>query len=148
MHGIYRFSASLLLVVTLALSGCQKYEDGPTFSLQSREGRVTGNWVAELVSRNEIEETSEYAVFNVQFSENGRMTWRTQTFAVPVLVEVGASWELANLDEEIKVTFDQVDPVSGETRLLYLKIQRLTKTELWFDYQISGDRWRVRLRPA
>lgn len=104
--------------------------------------------MATLVSRNEIEETAEYAVFNVQFSENGRMNWRTQTFAAPVLVEVGATWELANLDEEIKVTFDQPDPVSGETRLLYLKIQRLTQSELWFDYQVSGDRWRVRLRPA
>ncbi len=136
----------LLVLAVVLTGGCRKYEDGPLFVLKSREARVAQNWVAEVVARNEIDETDKYAIYNLTFSDNGRLNWRIQQFTDPTVIETLADWQLASNDEEIRLEFDTPDPVSGETRLLYLKLSQLTTKEMWISYTVNGDRYRARLK--
>lgn len=131
------------LLLNLALSGCRKYEDGPTISFQSKEARLADNWVARTLFRNDLDELDRYAVYNLILNRNGRMTWRIQPTGGD-LVEVAGDWELANVNEAIRITFDEKDPVSGETRLLFMDIRRLTADEFWVNFtDIEGDNYDV-----
>lgn len=132
-----------ILLLNLTMSGCRKYPDGPTFSFQSKEARVTGNWVARTFFRNSLDELNRYDVYNLQFLREGRMVWRVQP-AGGVLSEITGDWELANVNEAIKITFDLRDPVSNEVRLLYMDIRRLSGDELWVSFtDIDGDKFDV-----
>ncbi|RMG71354.1 MAG: hypothetical protein D6722_07010 [Bacteroidetes bacterium] len=133
----------VVLLGSVSLSGCRKYEDGPSFSLLSKEARIVGNWVARSFFRNDLDELDDYSVYNIQFTAAGRMIWRIQLVGQDVVETVG-DWELANVKEAIKITFDEKDPVSGETRLLYMEIRRLTADELWVNFtDINGDNYDV-----
>lgn len=136
--------ASLLLGLIM-ISGCSRYEDGPSFSLTSREARVTNQWTISALFRNDIDETNQYLAYNMLFKENGTLTWQLEldggTFA-----EIGAKWELTSLDRQIKLTFDEPDPISGDIRLLYMDIRRLTNDEMWLSFLQDGDYYDIQLK--
>jgi hypothetical protein len=143
----FPITGMLLLTGLLLLSGCRKYEDGPTFSLTSREERVANNWTAELVFRNDIDETDEYLTYAMVFSKGGRLTWQLELKSEPTaFLEIGASWELTSLDRQIKLTFDDPDPISGDIRLLYMDVRRLTSDELWLSFLQDGDYYDLKLK--
>ncbi|MDX1906600.1 MAG: hypothetical protein SF053_06150 [Bacteroidia bacterium] len=133
-----------MISLALMMAGCTKYEDGPAISFRSRESRLAQNWIATQVFRNQIDESSQYLVYNMIFDKGGRLNWRIQTPTTP-LVESGSAWEFAVVDEQIKLT---LDPVNGETKLLYIEIRRLTGDELWIHFLTEGDYYDVRFRPA
>ena len=133
------------MVLAFSNFSCRKYEDGPNFSLRSKEERVVNNWQAQSVFRNDLDETGQYTAFSMVFERNGRLTWVVDPDATDP-VTVGASWELTSLNLQIKLTFDEKDPVSGETRLLYMDIRRLTETEMWLSYLFEGDYYDLKLK--
>lgn len=135
----------VVLGLTMALSSCRKYEDGPTFSLTSKTERVVNSWTAQSLFRNDIEETSQFLAFTMDFARNGRFTWTSTREGIDPIT-VGATWELTDLNNQIKLTFDDLDPISGETRLLYMDIRRLTQTELWVTYLFEGDYFDLKLK--
>ncbi|MEM7654502.1 MAG: hypothetical protein AAF399_00105 [Bacteroidota bacterium] len=138
-------AVAMFLLGLIFISGCRRYEDGPTFSLTSREERVINQWTVESVFRNDIEETSDFLTYIMVFSSNGRLSWQT-TLNGGDFVEIGAEWELTSLDRQIKLTFDDPDPISGETRLLYMDIRRLTNDEMWLSFLRDGDYYDLKLK--
>ncbi|MEZ4829678.1 MAG: hypothetical protein R3C61_25845 [Bacteroidia bacterium] len=136
----------LLLSFTVIFSGCRKYEDGPTISFLSKQSRVANDWRAEAVFRNDIDETKDFTVYAMTFSKAGRLTWTIQKEGQIDPVIVTGDWELASVKEQIKITFDAKDPVSGETRLLYMDILRLTEDALWLSFLTEGDYYDLRLK--
>ena len=79
------------------------------------------------------------------FTKEGRLTWVIQKTGQPEPIQITANWELANVKEAIKLTFDEKDPVSGETQLLFLDILRLTSKEMWLHFLTEGDYYDIRL---
>ena len=136
-----------IAMVVLLGTGCRKYPDGPNFSLIPKEQRIAQTWQVDQLYRNDIEETDAYEAFTMVFTAGGRFTW---TLDLPNVdpISVAADWELASVKEQIKLTFDDKDPVSGETRLLFMDIRRLTQDELWLYYLTEGDYYLVRLKRA
>lgn len=132
-------------VALMGTTSCRKYEDGPTLSFLSREARVVNDWVAEDITRNDIREFTKFESYSMNFTEGGRATWTYKRVGEPE-VSVAADWELATVDEEIKLTFDTPDPVSGQKRLLYMEIRRLTDDEMWLSYLTDGDYFDVKLK--
>ncbi|MDX2247440.1 MAG: hypothetical protein SF052_11720 [Bacteroidia bacterium] len=135
----------LLLTLSTILSSCRKYEDGPTISFLTKQSRVANDWRAAAVFRNDIDETTDFPVYAMTFSKAGRLTWTIQKEGQVDPVVVTANWELASVKEQIKITFDTKDPLSGETRLLYMDILRLTESELWVSFLSEGDYYDLRL---
>ncbi|MDX2284575.1 MAG: hypothetical protein NW241_10450 [Bacteroidia bacterium] len=141
---IQRIAFMTLAAAALLLGACVKYTDGPFMSLRSKQERVANNWKAGQVFRNNLDETDRYEVFGMNFTKAGRLTWQIQLRGQP-LVETAAAWELASVKEQVKLTFDLKDPVTGETRLLFMDIRRLAENELWLQYLSEGDYYEVRL---
>jgi hypothetical protein len=142
------FPASAIAALLLGLimvSGCSRYEDGPTFSLTSREARVTNQWTISALFRNDIDETNQYLTYNMLFNEKGTLNWQIELDG-GTFTEIGAKWELTSLDRQIKLTFDEPDPVSGEIRLLYMDIRRLTNDEMWLSFLQDGDYYDIQLK--
>jgi hypothetical protein len=138
--------AFAFLLWALAASACVKYEDGPWMSLRSKTARVANTWDADFVFRNQLDETIDYELYQLDFTKEGRLTWRIQPRG-GTLAEIGAAWELASVNEQIKITFDAKDPLTGETRLLYADIRRLKENEMWLYFLQNGDYYELRLSP-
>ncbi|GAB4421285.1 MAG: hypothetical protein OHK0039_35920 [Bacteroidia bacterium] len=129
-----------VLALVLCFAGCRKYEDGPTMSLRSKQERVVNNWKAVAVYRNDLDETQQYEAYNMIFNKSGRLIWQIQPVG-QALLETTADWELANVKEAIKLTYD-----NPADRLLYLDIMRLTEEEMWIHFlSIDGNYYDIRL---
>lgn len=64
---------SLSILFVVFSSGCKKYEDGPLFSLRSKEARVVNNWKYERIF--DVKTGNNYTVYNyklIEFFDNGR----------------------------------------------------------------------------
>ena len=72
----------LIFGITFFLSSCEKYEEGPAFSLRSPEKRLTGTWGLSMVKMNNVlvdptsiswlspdENTSLFPLFEIPFSK-------------------------------------------------------------------------------
>lgn len=154
------FSSMLTVIfalgLVLTLSSCRKYEDGPTISFRTKNARVTNVWKMESISRNDLDESDRYEFMTWNFQEPnsdgiGQLEWSYRIAGdTSDIIFPAATWELATLKEQIKLSYvDVVDPVGPviETRLLYLDIRRLLEDELWIMYRIDGDDYFVRLAP-
>lgn len=80
----------------------------------------------------------------MNFNKSGRLSWRVGIDGLDSQ-EILADWELASVDEQIKLTFDEKDPVSNETRLLYMDILRLEENSMWIRFLSEGDYYDIRL---
>ncbi|MCI4667297.1 MAG: hypothetical protein MRZ79_03985 [Bacteroidia bacterium] len=139
------FFLSLTLIIGMGLlESCRKYDDGPTFSLRSREERVANTWTANSLTRNTIDETNLYETYTMKFGREGKLEWTTKKFDGDQEV-IFADWELFRVDEEIKITLTDPDPVSGERLSFSFEIRRLKETELWLHFIMFGDEWDVQL---
>lgn len=47
-----KYLALLSLLATFALSSCNKYSEGPNFSLLTRKARITNDWVLESYTKD------------------------------------------------------------------------------------------------
>lgn len=134
---------SLLLLLPM-FSGCRKYPEGPSISFRSKAERVANNWRANFVFRNNIDETVRYDNYEFRFDRNGEFTW-TVTFEGLDPFSLSGTWELATVDEEIKLTYN--DPAAAEERYLYLQILKLYEDDLWVSFISEGDQYDLKLLP-
>jgi len=114
-----------VLLGTMILFSCGKYEDGPKFSLASKKARLTGKW--EVV---EIDRDSPPAgqSMTMEFSKDGdlEIVSRYQDYEGQWQTYISkGDWEWASDKEEIEITID------GDRTTF--TILRLTKKELWFE---------------
>lgn len=147
-HLHWFFLSSLALLLALGgLGGCQTYEDGPLLSLRSKRARVVNNWQPYLISRNDLDERAEYTRFELDFTDGGEFSWRSQTIDGDTTALDG-TWELSSANRQIKLTYlVPADSVSVKERLLYMDILRLKEDDLWLDYFHEGDYHSLRLSP-
>ncbi len=150
------FGVVFALSLVLTLSACRKYEDGPSVSFRSKAARITNVWKIQSLSRNNLDETDRYAFMTWNFQEPntnkiGQLEWSYRMAGDSAdIIFPPATWELATLKEQIKLTYAGViDPIGPviETRLLYLDIRRLKEDEMWLEYRLDGDDYFVRLSP-
>ncbi|MEM6802860.1 MAG: hypothetical protein AAF696_15730 [Bacteroidota bacterium] len=131
---------AVLLFATLS-TACRKYEEGPNFSLRSKTERVSNDWNFQSLARNNIDESEDYERFNMVFTKEGRLSWTIKKVDQPEITVAG-DWELASVNEQVKITFDDPD-INGETRLLFLDILLLEEEQIRFRYLSEGDFYNV-----
>ena len=138
MKSLKLFSFALLAVVVVLGTSCGKYEEGPGFSLMTKNARVAGVWKLEkYVSANGT-------VTNAEADDNTTFEFTKDGSVIITYMDGGVSftvngtWEFTKDKEYIKTTttFFGVDEV---------KILRLTNKEFW---TVDDDGDETHLIPA
>ena len=107
---------SIAVIISLAITSCGKYEDGPGFSLLTKTARMTNKWELKSVD-GEIIPAGEIVW---EFKKDGEAT-----ISYGGLGTETGTWEFSDDKEDLSLT------VSGSTT--NLKIRRLTNKELWVE---------------
>jgi hypothetical protein len=140
----YLLFASFALLFFIS---CEKYEDGPAFSLLSKKSRVVGEWYYEGIYVDGVEmTTSEDLVgFSSTFEKNGEYLDLAVEAGNPIVTF--GTWEFANDKEELAITTQYVD---WNNTLVYntinYKILRLTNKELWYSRTVNGSEYEIHLK--
>ena len=89
------------LTLGIALSSCNKYEDGPSISLRSRAARVAGDWKVKKATSDGQDVTSILTGFNysINYTKDGNYT-ATMTFMGTTDTEKG-TWEFYDNDTKM-----------------------------------------------
>lgn len=136
----------LIGLSSIGLIGCSRYEEGPAISFSSREARVVNNWRATSLVRNDIDETSFYVGYGMQFSDNGNFVWQIDRVDDTVGVqEIPGKWRFIGTDRTIEVEYDEPDPLFGH-KIIHMDIRRLTEDEMNLTFIYQEDYYDVDLR--
>ena len=127
MKSLKLFSFALLAVVVVLGTSCGKYEEGPGFSLMTKNARVAGVWKLEkYVSANGT-------VTNAEADDNTTFEFTKDGSVIITSTDGGASftvngtWEFTKDKEYIKTTL----VFFGQSSIDEVKILRLTNKEFW-----------------
>ena len=117
---IYLF-LSIAVIISLAITSCGKYEDGPGFSLLSKTARMTNKWELKSVDGETI--PAGEAVLDLK--KDGSMSINEDGYIID------GSWEFSSDKEDLRLSIfgDEVD----------LKIRRLTNKELWLENELEDN---------
>ena len=107
---------SIAVIISLAITSCGKYEDGPGFSLLTKTARMTNKWELKSVD-GEIIPAGEIVW---EFKKDGEAT-----ISYGGLGTETGTWEFSDDKEDLFLEFD------GDASTL--KIRRLTNKELWVE---------------
>ena len=112
---------SIAVIISLAITSCGKYEDGPGFSLLSKTARMTNKWELKSVDGETI--PAGEAVLDLK--KDGSFSINEDGYIID------GSWEFSNDKEDLSLTFfgQEID----------LKIRRLTNKELWLENELEDN---------
>ncbi len=106
----------ILIVMTLVVASCKKYEEGPAISLRSKTARVCGIWTVEKMFENEIEVLDETQI-QWEFKSDGTGT-RQSTDPLIGTTNVAFSWSFIKDKSSLEI-------------ILTIPSVQLTMTEEW-----------------
>lgn len=119
-------SKALLLVLSISLiSSCNKYPDGPKFTLLSKKERMQGKWDLQEIAHSDGTVTYDNLNEIIELTEDNDYTYTSG------YISVSGEWEFVS-DKE-KVLFK-----IGNLNVTY-KIMRLKNKELWLQDEGDGD---------
>ncbi len=122
------FSILIALIILPALQSCNKYADGPAFSLRMRSHRVVNTWKIENYKMNGNDYTSFVSNYYETFSKNGAFTYSWD------FIVGSGKWAFQNDDMEIKLNGDD----DHSSRTLY--ILKLEEDAFWYYYKDGDDK--------
>lgn len=119
--------------LTIGLSGCGKYTDGPNFTLKTKEARLCRTWNVVSIGSEVI---NGYYQLKFTFDKNSNLTIRE------ISTEPGweyddayaGEWRFSQDKKDIELIID------GE--ISFATIDRLTSDELWF--KLDGEQFKLK----
>ena len=117
-------------VAALTLQGCGKYEDGPAFSLKTKNNRLTGEWSLITLDGKPLDEGES---ISFEFEKDGDFIF-SYSYAYDTFTETykyKGSWDWVAGKESLILNLDD-----GE--ILNFEVQRLTSSELNMQYQYGS----------
>ena len=115
------------VVIMLNFSSCEKYEDGPMFSLNTKTARLTGEWeVVEIDSNDPMEDVK----LTLEFEKDGDFSFGFSYDGYSYSYEGEWEWESGKESIEVEIDGDKTE----------WEILRLTNDELWFEDE-NGQEW-------
>ncbi|MFZ1686791.1 MAG: DUF5004 domain-containing protein [Flavobacteriales bacterium] len=115
------------LLAGSALTGCKKYDDGPAFSLRSREERVANTWRIDRAMSGSDDVTSAFSQYELRLTKDhdASLTATYTLFGTDFSFTSSGTWSFENKDEDLRLDLEDDD--ADET----YQILRLKETELW-----------------
>ena len=121
----------LTAVFITPFQGCGKYEEGPSFSLKTKKGRLCQSWSVDKwvdADGNSVAGTASDGIYT--YEKDGTATISDGS------VSISGTWEFDASKENIEVTFDFLGSSSTNSS----KIIKLTSSEFWLeDYDSDGN---------
>lgn len=112
--------ALVAAVSVAAITGCKKYEEGPSFSLASKKSRLAGEW---SVSKMIVDGTDVTALFlpsgstyKVTIEKDG--TWTSVATMGSVSENEKGTWEFVDKKESIVMVTEGSGDADGDTSLI------------------------------
>jgi hypothetical protein len=132
----------LALAGGMALSSCSKYEEGPAFSLRSKEERVANTWKVDKAMENGNDVTGSFDQYQLEMLSGGQASLAA-LYSLGELnfeFETDGTWSLENNNEDLRLDFqnDAADRI--------YEILRLKEDELWL--REKGGSLELYLEPA
>ena len=134
----------LLALPLFILAACNKYEDGPAISLETKKARLCNNWQVSSAYQNGTDKTSDFnaafAGYLLDIKKDNTYTLSYSPFSIGTVSEHGA-WEFNG--DKTQVVFTNSDGASDTYTIL-----RLKEKELWVKFvDDNNDEWAVHLVP-
>ena len=118
----------LTAVFTLPFQGCGKYEEGPSFSLKTKKGRLCQSWTVEkFVDHHGDETTATGNEGTYTYEKDGTYSWSDGS------ASISGTWEFDDSKENIETTLTIIIAVTTTTKII-----KLTSSELWIE-DSDGD---------
>jgi hypothetical protein len=133
MKNRFYFLALISILFATTTQSCQKYSDGPMFSLRSRTERVANEWKVDNYSINGTDFTSLVSNYTETFTSNGGYSYSWG------LLDGTGTWKFQNNDEEIQLT--GTDNQSDRT----LVILKLEEDAFWYYYMDGNNKYEIHL---
>ncbi len=140
----------IVLGMTILLSGCMKYDEGPLMSLYSKGMRVSGRWYFQTVQYGSKDSTSAYTYQQLEFSyiksmDGGVVIWNHNLRATSAddYPLQGGIWKfIADRDSFQMILYKNL--MRTDSVIYQWKIKRLAYTEFWLERTIKDTvthRW-------
>ncbi len=123
----------LLCLITFALVGCKKFEEGPRLSLKSKTARVANEWQVESYLDKSNDKTALFSASTIELTKSESVTITT-----PNGVYTG-TWEFDEEDDdddegdddvELEIKLSSKDAIASELEGDWT-ITRLKENEMW-----------------
>ncbi|MGL5888752.1 MAG: lipocalin family protein [Bacteroidia bacterium] len=122
-----------LLVGSVSVTGCGKYEEGPSLSLRTKKARIVGQWEVEKVMENGVDVTSDYravvASETIEFKKDETFTASTTLTSLfgGATDSQSGTWAFAEDKEKVSSSVTE----NSVTTTTTVEILRLTNKEFW-----------------
>jgi hypothetical protein len=126
--GLFAVIILMFAIATSLLTSCEKYSDGPAFSLRTRTERLSNTWIVDNYKINGVDYTSLATDYTETFTKKGAYTYSWSIF------NGSGTWAFQNNDEEVKLNGS--DNQASRT----LIILKLEEKSLWYYYMDGNDR--------
>ena len=125
------WACALLVVGSITLISCGKYDEGPGLSLRSKTGRLAGDWKVEksTVSNalGSINNTATYDGYTWTFEKDGAATFKYGAFTSV------ATWKFNDDKSIVIMTYSVTGSVDS------MPLTRLTNKEFWTKEVYGGS---------
>ncbi len=107
----YSFYILISLLAISSLSSCDKYEDGPGFSLRTRKARMVNTWRIDRAYDDDQDVTEDYDNYRLDLGKSGSATLSAKYSIgnVDFTGETNGSWDFVNDMEDLKLDFENDD---------------------------------------
>ncbi len=127
-------NALIFSFVLFSFSSCFQYPEGPVFTLQTRDERLSGNWFIDQVTDangNDITASYQYWTLNVVASKEGLGTF--SYFNNGTLYSYG-TYDFADFGDQLIIAFTeyQNENVSADAVQKFLDVLRLTDQHFYY----------------
>lgn len=128
-------------LLTIFVTGCKKYDEGPLINLTPRNERVANVWVIDNATADGDNVTADFDNYVLTLTTGGDATLlATYTvFGTDFTYDTNGTWAFQNNDEELVLDFE--DNAADGT----YQIRRLTENQLWLHK--VGDDLELHLKP-
>lgn len=115
----------LLTISAVAVSSCNKYPEGPKFTLLTKKDRMEGKW--DLKETDHSDGTVTYDIMNdiIELDDDNEYIYTSGN------ISISGEWEFVSDKEKVMFKI-------GNLNLTY-KILRLKNKELWLQDEGNGD---------
>jgi hypothetical protein len=114
-------------------SSCNKYEDGPMFSMMSRRSRLINEWKVDSYRINGTDFTSLVAGYTESFKKDDKYSYNWG------ILSGSGTWTFQNRAEEVKLSGND----DQTSRTLFLT--KLENDQFWYYFLIGSDKHEMHL---
>lgn len=120
---------TILTVALLAasLTGCNKYDEGPSLSFRSASSRVVNNWEPKVILEDGQDITYYFQNYSIELTEDGRFVSSDLDSQDSTFTQAGF-WSLENDNQDLQ--FIYTEPAVNPDRRTF-QIKKLKKDEIW-----------------